>query len=202
MILNSQTKLLLLTLLLLFFFEQCKSKTDGANKATSIVAVTTSAAASRFNRIMDQLKTTGELTKKDILALDIIDTTYSKASTEIVYCDTTVRLSDSIFYSIIQLPIEAGNCSHYFIVTINENSKKAIASTYLKPDCDIDYSMDSYNFFEYNIVSKNNIELIKTTVFQTKNKSSDDEEKNIDHKHTEKSYFVVQSGGHINNVKK
>ena len=202
MTVKSKIKLLLLTHLLLYFFEQCKTKTERTNKATSIDALTTSAAMTRFNTIMHRLKTRSELTKSDILALDIFDTSYSKASTESVYCDTTVQLNDSIFYSIVQLPIEGGNCSHYFILTINENHKMAIASRYLKPDCDIDYSWDSYDLFDYKIISKDTIELTQTTVFQKKNKISEDEAENIDHKHMEKCYFVVQPGGFIKTIKK
>ena len=199
MTVNSKIRLLILTLLMLSFIEQCKPKSD--SQQTGISSVTHSRTTTTFDTIIRQLKTRSELTRIDILTLDVIDTTYSKTSGETAYCDTTVQLSDSIFYSIIYISDDGGNCSHYFIVTINENNKKAITSKYLRPDCDIDFSRSSYDLFDYKILSKDTIELTQTTVFQKKNKSSDDEEENIDHKQTEKSFFIVQPGGHIKTLK-
>ena len=196
-IFNLKSRFLISGLLTLSFFERCQTKTSvDKHRQTAVAPITKS--ITRLDTIIQKLKSNGEITKNDILTLGVIDTSHIHASSaEESYCDTTVQLNDSIFYSIIKLSDAGGNCSHSFIVTFNEKGKKAIASEYLEPDCDIDYSWDSYELFDYKIVSKDSIRLIKTTTFQKRNRISDNEEENIDHKQTEKSYFVIHPTGQI-----
>lgn len=177
--------------------EHCKRKTN-SDKSTdvSILPTLKTDSISEFDTLIQQLKTMSELVKEDLLALNI-DTFYSYKSTETSYCDTTVQINDSMFYSLIDLSDEGGVCSHTFIVTVNEKQKKTIASKYLQPDCDVDFSWDSYDLYYHEIISKDSIRLIRTTIFQKKNKSSANEEENIDYKHIQKFWFTILPTGQI-----
>ena len=190
-------KLFLLALIALLILERCKTKTN-ADKSTnaSIYPALKTDSIAGLDTIIQQLKTMSELVKEDLFALNI-DTTYSYKSTATSYCDTTVQLNDSVFYSLIDLSDEAGVCSHTFIVTINEKQKKTIASKYLQPDCDIDYSLHSYDHYEHQIKSKDSIRLVKTTIFQKENKGSTNEDENIDHKQIQKFWFTILPTGQI-----
>lgn len=132
----------------------------------------------------------------NILELNVIDTSYSYSSKS-VYCDTAVQVSPDIFYSIISLGDTLGICSHYFILTIDETNKTAITSKYLHQDCDIDYSSDSYDLFDHKIVSKDSIRLTQRTIYQKKNRTSNNEEENIELEETKASYFIIRPTGQI-----
>jgi hypothetical protein len=194
--------LLSLALFALLILEHCKAKTNtDKSNDVSILPTLKTDSLSGFDTIIQQLKTMSELVKEDLLALNI-DTFYSYKSTETSYCDTTVQLNDSVFYSLVELSDEGGVCSHTFIVTVNEKQKKTIASKYLHPDCDVDYSWDSYDLYDHQIISQDSILLIKTTIFQKKNKSSTNEEENIDHKQIQKFWFTILATGQINSPDK
>ena len=182
-------------LLAFILFAQCKTKTEKS-------AETPIPYMSKFDSIVRDLKEQRELVRDDLLALKVIDTFYSYRSAETSYCDTTVQLSDSSFYSIIDVNDSGGTCTHVFIVTIDEKNKRALASKYLEPVCDIDYSMDSYELYEHKIISRYSILLTKTTVFQKKDKILGDEEQNIDHKVIETRYFIISPEGQINIVER
>jgi len=193
----TKPKLLLFGFISLLILEHCKTRTN-ADKSTqaSVVPVTKTDSIAVFDTIILQLKSKSELIKEDLLELNI-DTNYSYKSDETSYCDTAVQLNDSIFYSIIDVSDQAGVCRHTFIVSINEKQKKAIASRYLQPFCDVDYSWDSYVLYDHQIISKDSIQLTKTTIFQKKNRVSTDEEENIDHKQIRKFWFLISPAGQI-----
>ncbi|MEO6166728.1 MAG: hypothetical protein ABIO46_06385 [Chitinophagales bacterium] len=69
---------------------------------------------------------------------------------------------------------------------IDKKNKKAIASKHLDPACDIDFSVDSYNLVEQKIISKDSIQIHQTTIYQKKNRTSNDEEENIERKEKKK----------------
>jgi len=199
---NSKIRVLLLGLVTLVFFEHCTTKTSASKpETTEIIPAKKAVKGAKLDILTQHLKGNGELTKGDLVFLGVLDSTYANAPTQTRYLDTTVQLNDSIFYSILTLSDEGGNCSHSFILTINEKTKRAVASKLLKSDCDIDYSWASYDLFNYRIISKNTIELSKTTVFQKKKRISDDDEENIDHKQTKKSYFIIKQSGQITSRK-
>ena len=155
----------------------------------------------KFDTISEQLNSKSELMTKDLVVLKIVDTTLTTQLSETCYCDTTIELSDSIYYSVISVNDEAGLCTYFFVASLDKKNKNVIASNYLYPDCDVDYSLDTYNLYDHTIVSKDKVLVTKTTVFQKKNRSSPDEEQNIDYKRIEKSYFVIGKTGQISNTK-
>ena len=118
-----------------------------------------------------------------------------------VYCDTTVQLSNDIFYSIISLSDTFGVCSYYFILTIDEKRKIAIASEFLEPACDIDFSVDSYKLYDHFVVSKDSILLRETTIYQKNNRTSNNEEENIERKEIKDQYLIVKQTGKISLIK-
>jgi len=78
-----------------------------------------------------------------------------------------------------------------------EKSKQIINSKYLHSDCDIDYSWDSYDLYDDEIISPNKIHLIRTTIFQKKERKSSNEDENIDHKKIQHNYFLISPVGQI-----
>lgn len=196
----TKSQLLLFALISLLILGHCKIKTT-ADKDTQVpvistISITKTDSLTGFDKIIQQLKTERELIREDIIALNI-DTFYSHNSGETSYCESTVQLNDSIFYSIIALPDQAGVCSHTFIVTINEKKRQAITSRYLEPDCDVDYSWDSYDLYEHKKISKDTLQLIKTAIFQKKNRVFSNEDENIDHKKIQKYWFIILPTGEI-----
>lgn len=155
-----------------------------------------------FDTVVQQLKTNSELLNKDLLALRLVDTTNFFSLGETGYCDTTVQLNDSVFYSIVDLGDKMGVCAYTFIVTLDEKNKKGIASKHIESDCDIDFSRDSYELFEHTILSRHSIVLTRTTVYQKKNRVHGEEEKNIDHKTIQTSYLLISPEGQINTVER
>lgn len=162
-----------------------------------ILLLTTSLnAQSKTNK--EQQSGRSELATKDLVAMKIIDTTLTTHLSETCYCDTTIQLNDSIHYSVIRVNDQAGLCTYFFVASFNKKAENAIASALLHPDCDVDYSSDSYDLHEHAIISKNKIRVINTTVFQKKNRTSPDEEKNIDHKESQKTFITISQTGQIN----
>lgn len=137
----------------------------------------------------------------DLLEIKVFDSTQANSLSETGYCDTTVQINDSVFYSIININDNIGICLHYYISTFNNKSKKLISSKYLYADCDVDFAADTYEVYSHKVISYERIQLTKTTVFQKKNRTSPDEDENIDHEQTEKSCLLISQNGQINNVK-
>lgn len=195
-------KFIFFGLLTWFVLTGCQTKKEPGNHSREMILPTDKTLPpTKFDTIIQRLKNNSVLTKKDILALKVIDSSYAHGSGETSYCDTTVQLNDSIFYSIINLTDQYGICSHSFILTIDEKTKEAISAKYLQPDCDIDYAQDSYALFEYRIISKEKIQLTQTTVFQKKNRASENEEENIDHTQHQIHYFIISPKGQISTGK-
>jgi hypothetical protein len=151
--------------------------------------------------VNEQLNSKSELTTKNLIALKIIDTTLTTQLGEACYCHTTINLNDSVYYSVISANDEAGLCTYFFVASLNKKSKKVVGSKFLYPDCDVDYSQDTYELYEHSIVSKDKIQLTKTTIFQKKNRTSANEEENIDHKQSEKNFISISQTGQINSAK-
>ena len=184
--------------LVTFILAQCKTKTsaDNTNKQSP-----KNLTATKFDTVSEQLSSKSELMTKDLIALKMIDTTVSTHLSETSYCDTTVQLNDSIYYSIINVSDQAGVCSYVYLVSVNKTGKKVIDSKFLHPDCDVDYSWDSYELYDHSIISEDQIQLTKTTVFQKKNRTSSDEEENVDRKQTQKNLITISQTGQINVAK-
>ena len=185
---------LLVGLLLLLILEQCKTKSHGVDKIHNKL----SPQLSRSELIINSLKNCKAPSKADIVYLNVIDTFYSYSAGDFTYCDTTVYLNDSIFYSIISLSDTFGICSYYFILTIDSLNKKVVTSKYLEPACNIDYSADWYDLYKHKIITEDTIQLTRTIVYQKKDRTSNDDNENIDHKDTERSYFIISPAGQIN----
>lgn len=154
----------------------------------------------KFDTLIRDLVDEYEMMTEDLIEFGIIDTTYKLSET--CYVDTTVRLNDSIIYSIISAGDQAAICSHLYIATLNQKSQKIIDSKYLYADCDIDYSIDSYELYEHELNSANKIRLTRSTIFQKKEKKSFNEDDNIDHKEIHHDYLIISPTGKINSSSK
>lgn len=183
---------ILFGLLISFMFGQCQTKSS-ADKQVSL----SNNKALRIDSTITLLKSNGTISIDNIRELNIVDTVYSYGSKGDVYCDTTVQLTNAIFYSIISLPDTFGVCSYYFVLTMDEQKKSAIASKLIEPACDIDFSADSYRLYDYFVISKDSILLRETTIYQKKNRTSTDEEENIDHKEIKDQYLFIKQTGEI-----
>lgn len=173
-------------------FGQCQTKSS-SGKQVSL----NNSKASDIDSTITLLKSNGTISIDKIKELNIVDSVYSYGSKGDVYCDTTVQLTSDIFYSIISLPDTFGVCSYYFVLTIDEKKKKAIASKFLEPACDIDFSVDSYQLYDHFVISKDSIQLRETTIYQKKNRTSNDEKENIDHKEIKDQYLFIKQTGEI-----
>jgi hypothetical protein len=196
-------KLLFIGLLVPILAAQCKTKTSSGetNTDTTTTQVSRNLAATKFDTVSQQLSSKSELMTENLIALKMIDTALTTRLSETCYCDTTVQLNDSIYYSVISVGDQAGVCSYVFLSSMDQKSKRVISSKYLHPDCDVDYSWDTYELFDHSIISKDKIQLTKTTVFQKKNRTSPNEEENIDHEQEEKSFIRISPSGQINESK-
>ncbi|PVD49404.1 hypothetical protein DC498_25180 [Terrimonas sp.] len=154
-----------------------------------------------FDTISEHFVTGNELLTHDLIRLKIIDTSFTTPLSETCYCDTTIQLNDNVSYSVISVNDEAGLCTYFFVASLNKKNEKIIESKYLHSDCDIDYALDTYELHEHAIISKDKIEVTNTTIFQKKNRTSPDEEQNIDHKQTQKNVFTISQVGQINDAK-
>ena len=189
-------RFLLLGILALILFARCQTK-SGADKLSqnTFQPQVKDIYFAKFDTLNKDLHSNSELMTEDLIEMKIIDTTYKLIET--CYVDTTVQLNDSVFYSIISGGDQACLCSHFYIATLNEKTKQIINSKYLYADCDIDYSLDSYDLYDHEIISPNRIHLIKTMIFQKKERKSSNEDENIDHKEIKHSYFLISQAGQI-----
>lgn len=176
---------------MIFSLCACQSNTERKDSKPSA-----SVLATPMDSLIKQLKINAAVVTVDINSLGM-DSLHLHVSRENSYSDTSVQINDSIFYSIIDLSDSAGLCTHSFVIAINEKTKKVISSKYLLPDCDIDFSLDTYDIYDYKIISKNTIKVIKTSVFQKKHRQSSNEDENIDHKEIMEYYFTISSEGII-----
>ena len=161
-------KILVFGLLTLVIATQCKTKSSSDNDNGTAKTSHKNLAITGLDTSITQFITGHELMTHDLVQLKIIDTSVTAPLGETCYCDTTVQLNDSISYSIISVGDEAGLCTYFFVSSLNRKNGKVIASKYLHPDCDVDYSSDSYELHEHAIVSSNRIEVTNTTIFQKK----------------------------------
>jgi hypothetical protein len=178
-------------------FGKCQTKSSADKQVNSNVD-----KAVHIDSTITLLKSNGTLSIDNIRELNIVDTVYSYGSKGDVYCDTTVQLTNDIFYSIFSLPDTFGVCSYYFVLTVDEKKKKAIASKFLESACDIDFSGESYRLYNHFVVSKDSILLRETTFYQKKNRTSNDEEENIDHKEIKDQYLFIKQTGEIVLIRK
>jgi hypothetical protein len=195
---TTKSKLLFIGLLTLVFVTQCKTKstTDKTNQKASL-AQTKNVSATLFDTINELLHSRSELITEDLIKMKVIDTSITSGLSETCYCDTTIQLNDSIYYSIISANDEAGICTYFYVATVNEKSKNVVTSKYLHPDCDVDYSFDIYELYDHKIISQDKIQITKTTIFQKKDSTSANEEENIDHKQTRKNFITISETGQI-----
>ena len=196
-------KLLFFGLLIFVVAAHCKTHTssDKTNIDTINIQAPKNLTVTKFDTVDDQLNSKSELITEDLVAMRIIDTTLTTQLSETCYCDTTIQLNDSVYYSVISVNDEAGLCTYFFVASLNKKSKNVIASKFLHPDCDVDYSSDTYELHEHAIVSKGKIQVTNTTVFQKKNRTSPDEEQNVDHKQIQKNFITISQTGQISSSK-
>jgi hypothetical protein len=185
----SRLKSSLVNVLIWICFVACNS--------TSESPTITVKSNSRFDSVIHFLRSKDDLKKEDLLVLNIIDTNYLYPAGETSYIVTTRRLNDSISWSIIELNDTLGICGYPFIVTINEYAGKAVDSYRLGSNCNIDFSMDIYDLSEYSVTNDSAVKIIETTIFQKKNRTSSDDEENIDRKETKESYIAILPNGKI-----
>lgn len=155
-------------------------------------------ALTKYDTVLQQLGTRSEIKTQDLVDLGMIDTSVVSQFEKNCNSDTTVQVNDSIYYSIIRTSDKDGICSYFFLTSINRKRQEVVASQYLHPDCDVDFSSDTYQLYEHFIASKDEIEVIHTTIFQKKNRVSADEEQNIDRKQTKKGLITISQTGQIN----
>lgn len=180
---------------------QTNSTSSKINTDTTRIQAEKNPTAAEYDTVGELLNCRYELMTEDLVAMKIIDTTLTTQLSETCYCDSTVQLNDSVYYSIISVGDQAGICSYIFLASMDKKSNKVIASKYLYPDCDTDYSRDVYELYEHSIISKDKILLTKSTIFQKKNRTSLDEEENIDHKQIQKSFFTISQSGQLIDTK-
>ena len=178
-----------------------RSSSDQTTRDTTSIQSSKTLITKKSDAIDAQLISGNELMTHDLVEMKIIDTSVTTELSETCYCDTTIQLNDSVYYSIISVNDEAGVCTYFFAASLDKQRKTVIASKYLHPDCDVDYSQDTYKLYDHNVVSNDKIEIIRTTVFQKKNRTSPDEEKNIDHKQEHRNYLIISPSGQIRNTK-
>lgn len=153
------------------------------------------------DKTIQQLKKADEIALAEIIQLNVIDNAYLQEA-ESVNCDTSIQLNNDIFYSIIKISDKWGIFSHLFILTINEKNKKAIASQYIESlyetlEAVNTQEMDSYKYFSYNIVAKDTILLMVTTVYNERAKTTNNEEKKVERKEIANTYFIIEQTGQI-----
>jgi hypothetical protein len=148
-----------------------------------------------FDSLIIDIKDLKELITSELIENKLLDTTDFFSVSETAYPDTIIQLNDSIFYSIISINDKLGVCTYLFAASINEKSKRAVASTYLHSDCDIDLSQESYDLYDHENISKDSIKVIKTITFQKEKRTSINEDENIDHKEIEESYLIISPNG-------
>lgn len=193
-------KFLFFGLLALLLVAQCRTKPNAEKSIQNKNTIQTKGfKATKFDSITERLNNRSELTKDDLLEIKLLDSSRVNSFGETGYCNTTIQINDNIFYSIISINDNVGLCSYYYILTFNNKTKKLITEKYLYADCDVDFAADTYEGYNYKIISKDKIQVTKTTTFQKKNRTSPDEEENIDHEETVKSYLLITQKGQINN---
>jgi hypothetical protein len=192
-------RLVIKTLFILFIGAGCMS-CNSQDKSNPNLAVTNDSTtlATKDDSILDHLATDSELHTKDLIPWKIVDSGFAGQLGEFYYVDTTVRVNDSIRYTIISTGDRAGVCSHIFVATIGAKAKTAIDSKYLYSDCDVDYAIDQYDLFDYLVISRSSIRVAKTTVFQKKDRTSLNETENIDHLEIAESLVTISENGQIN----
>jgi hypothetical protein len=190
-------------ILALVIATQCKTKSpnDNGNTTTSSKPSRKELTTPSSDTITKQFFAGHELMTQDLVQLKIIDTSLTTPLNEACYCDTTVQLNDNIFYSIVSVNDEAGVCTYFFVTSLNKKSGKIVASKYLHSACDVDYSWNTYELRSHTVISNNKIQVIKTTVFQKKNRTSPNEEENIDHKKEQKIFITISEFGQISDSK-
>jgi len=173
---------------------ECNSNTSPAikNKDTTTIQATQNIIAPKPDT--NKLLNVEDLKVSELIARKLVDTSVTTQLGESVYLEKTVRLNDSIYYTVFSVGDKAAVCSYEFVATLSTKRKKAIATRLLHPDCDVDYSWDEYDFYQHSIVSKNKIEITKTTVFQKKGRT---EAEDIDHKEVQKTYLTISPKGKI-----
>ena len=199
----TKLKLLFFGLLTLVIAAQCQTKSTEPDKAIDSNKLTQEKfVVAKFDTINQQLIGGNELMTHDLVELKIIDTSVTTQLAETCYCDTTIQLNDSIAYSVISVNDEAGLCTYFFLASLNLKNKTIAATKFLHPACDVDYSWDSYDLYDHEIISPNKIHVTKTMIFQKKERKSMDEDENIDHKEIQHSYLNISPAGQISLSKK
>lgn len=197
MTVHRKIKIIAFGLLTLVGATQCNNKPSQDND--KVHASNMPSQTTMFSTATKQLFTGSKLMTHDLVGLKVIDTSLTTKLSETCYCDTTIQLNDDISYSVISVGDEAGLCAYFFVTSFNSKNGKVVASKYLHSDCDIDFSWDTYELHEHKIVSNDKIEVTNTTIFQKKDRTSADEEKNIDHKQISKTVFAISQTGQISN---
>ena len=153
--------------------------------------------ATRMENDSTQLINDSEMLTIDLINAGVIDTNRTPELGETAYADTIIHLNDSVYYAIVHVGDKAGVCSILFITTISKPAQRVIESRYLYPDCDIDFSADTYDYIGHRIVAPNNIVLTRTTVYQKKDRKPGDESANIERQEQKHTYLIVSAKGEL-----
>ena len=115
-------KLLLFGLFTFTFAVKCKTHNspDKSVADTTKLHISNISVATKFDIVNEQLNSKSELMTGDLIALKIIDKTLTTQLGEACYCDTTVHLNDSVYYSVISANDEAGLCTYFFVASLNK----------------------------------------------------------------------------------
>jgi peptidylamidoglycolate lyase len=149
------------------------------------------------NPNLDTLLKVEDLKVSELIARKIVDTSYTAELGEGVYRDKTVRLNDSIYYTVFSVSDKRGVCSFVFVATLSTKRKNAIATRLLHPDCNVDLSWEEYDTYEHAFVSQNKIEIITTTTFQKRDSITHEVIEETDHEAIQKRYVTISPTGKI-----
>lgn len=176
---------------------QCNTNTSPLtnNKDTTTIQASQNITAPKPDTT--KLLNVEELKVSELIARKLIDTSVTSELGESCYLEKTVRLNDSIYYTVFSVGDKAAVCSYEFVATLNTKRKNAIATRLLHPDCDVDLSWDEYDTYEHSIVTQNKIKIIKRTVFQKRDNKTHEVIEETDHEEIQKSYVIISPTGKI-----
>jgi hypothetical protein len=181
-------------LLPLLLFAHCKTETKTGEPVTGTVAM------AKLDPMLEALLREDFVATNDLEALHITDTQclfYMHAARDSALCTKTVRLNDNIFYSIISLADTVGVCSHSLLVTVHQKEKKALASRYLHPDCNVDFSWDRYSIYNHDIASANTVWVLKENYYKIEDSTTNIEDEKFRIGGTDTTHFIISPAGQI-----
>lgn len=149
------------------------------------------------------MKNRASLTASEIASLGILDSVYPcfiDSPYSEAFCDTTVIISKSKFYSIYSLGdiYCHGVCSYVYLIVVDAELSTVVSRKELYADCDIDFATDTYQMYDHKVVSPTIINVTEYTVNQKKERDfAVDESENIERIDSALTRIVIESSGAI-----